>query len=198
MESRFCPLAGKRSRAGARACGEITAFRRQPNRKLFRQPRPGRRLAEKNDAVLQQSLLNTGVIRGAGGPPLVLALPETDGALIYTEGSAEHPLGQPRQDTGGAELAAGDEVFAVSSHDNLHSYGDASHDAAKMTVEKRIKRCPDGHVVRMAVRVKKPPSNQSGDLGLPDLQRKASQPCTPAGPMEAHAACSGKTGRCVW
>ena len=36
----------------------------------------------------------------------MLALPETDGALIYTQSGAKGPLGQPRQNPGGAELAA--------------------------------------------------------------------------------------------
>ena len=47
--------------------------------------------------MVQQRLLNAGVIRGAGGRPVLLAPPETDGALIATERGAKGTLGQPSQ-----------------------------------------------------------------------------------------------------
>ena len=56
--------------------------------------------------MVQQRLLNAGVIRGAGGPPVVLAPPETDGALIPTKRGAKGTMGQPSQNAGGAELAS--------------------------------------------------------------------------------------------
>ena len=142
------PISG---RAHARTYPVITAFRRQPHRNLFRQPRPGRRLREKDDAVIKQSLLDAGIIGGAGGPPVVLVLPEADCAFIDAQCSPEASLGQPCQNAGGAELAACDEGFAVSGHDNLHSFGDASHAAAKVAVKKRIKRIADGSIVLSAV-----------------------------------------------
>jgi hypothetical protein len=49
----------------------------------------------------------------------VLALPEANGTLIYTQRGAKGALGQPSQNAGGAKLAAGDEVFAVSNHESL-------------------------------------------------------------------------------
>ena len=112
-------FAGKRSRALACTCGEITTFRRQPNRKLFRQPRPWCRLGEQNDPMVQQSLLDAGVIRGAGGPPVVLALPEADRAFINAQCRPKRPLGQPSQNRGGAELAPRDKFLALSGHGNL-------------------------------------------------------------------------------
>ena len=144
------PLAGNRSRACARTCPVIAGFRQGQDRKLFREPRSRRWRGEQNDAVIEQRLLNTGVIRGAGGPPVVLTLPETDGALIYTESGAKAPLSQPRQNPGGAELAACDKVLAVCGHENFHSFSDASHAAAKVAVEKRIKCRPDGLAVMFA------------------------------------------------
>ena len=87
--------------------------------KSLRQPRPGRWLGEQNDAVLKQSLLNAGIIGGAGGPPVVLALPEADRAFIDAQCRPKRPLGQPSQNPRGAELAPCDEVLAVSDHGNL-------------------------------------------------------------------------------
>jgi hypothetical protein len=47
--------------------------------------------------MVQQRLLNTGVIRGAGGPPVGLAPPETDSALTPTMRGAKGTQGQPNQ-----------------------------------------------------------------------------------------------------
>ena len=65
-------------------------------------------------------------------------------------------------------------------------FSDVSHAAAKVAVKKRIKRIADGPLVRMAVRMKKAFSNQSGDLGLPDLKRQATQSGASASAVEAH------------
>jgi len=166
----------------------INAFSRTAsNRKLFRQPRPGRRLGEKNDAVVQQSLLDTSVIGGAGGPRVVLALPETDGAFIYPEGGAERALGEPCQNTGGAELAPCDKVLAVSSHDNLHCSCDTSLTAPQISIKQRIKCALDGLVVMLPARVEQPFPDQGCDLGLPDLKRQAAQPGASAGAVQTHA-----------
>ena len=64
----------------------------RPGWKLFRQPRPGRRLSEQNDAVIERRLLDAGVIRGASGPPVLLWLSEEDGALICTQRGAKGAL----------------------------------------------------------------------------------------------------------
>ena len=101
--------------------------------------------------MLQQGLFNAGMVAYSGGLAVVSALPEADLAFINAEGSPKGALGQPSQNAGGAELAACDEVFAVSGHDNLHSFGDASHAAAKVAVKKRIKRIADGSIVLSAV-----------------------------------------------
>jgi len=93
--------------------------------------------------MVQQRLLNTSIIGGAGRPPVVLALPEADRAFINAQCRPKRPLGQPSQNAGGAELTSCDKVLAVSGHDNLHFFGNASHSAAKVAVEKRIKRIAD-------------------------------------------------------
>ena len=103
--------------------------------------------------MVQLSLLYPGVIRGAGGPPVVLALPEADRTFIDAQCRPQRPLGQPSQNPSSAELAACDEVFAVSGHDNLHYFGDASHAAAKVAVKKRIKRIADSRTVLLAVAI---------------------------------------------
>ena len=121
------------------------------DRNLFRQPRPGRWLSEQNDPVVQKRLLDAGIVRCACRPPVVLALPEADRTFIDAQRCPKGALGKASHYAGGAQLAAGDEVSAVSGHDNLHSFGDASHAAAKVAVEKRIKRIADGRTVLSAV-----------------------------------------------
>ena len=117
----------------------VIAADRQPgaflsNRKLFRQQRP----------------LNVGMMARTGGLAVVATLPEADLAFVNAQSGSKAPLGQASQDAGGAELAACDKVLAVCGHGNLHSFSDASHAAAKVAVEKRIKCRPDGLAVMFA------------------------------------------------
>ena len=89
--------------------------------------------------MIEQRLLDAGIVRCACRPPVLLALPETDCALIYPERGPKRPLGQPSQNAGGAELTACDEVFAVSvlsqlegvvgTKNNDHLVGDSPGDA---------------------------------------------------------------------
>jgi Fe2+ transport system protein FeoA len=134
----------------------------RPGRKLFCEPRPRRRLGEQNGPVLQKRLLDMGVMEGASGLRVVLAHPEAYGALSYAQNGPKGALRKASQNTGGTQMASVNVVLAMCSNENLNSFGDAPHAAAKVAVEKRIKRCPDSPVVRIAIRVKKAPSDQSG------------------------------------
>ena len=106
---------GVGSRSRAYASGNYRFAPILPDRSLFRQPRSRRRLREQNDPVVQQCLFYP----GAGGSPIVFALPETYSPLINAQCGVKSALREASQDAGGAELAAFDKVLAVKSHNNL-------------------------------------------------------------------------------
>ena len=137
--------------------------------------------------MLQQGLFNAGMVTATRGFAVVSALPEAYLALVNAKCCTKGALAQSCQYTGGAELTSCDEVLAVSSHDNLHSFGDVSRATAKLAIKKRIKCRPDSLAVISTVRVKQALPDQSRYLGIPDLQRQATQPCKLAGSVEAHA-----------
>jgi hypothetical protein len=121
------------------------------------------------------------------GLAVVATLPEADRAFINAQCRPKRPQGQPSQNAGGAELAARDKVFAVSSHDDLHCSCDTSLTAPQISTKQRNKCALDGLVVMLPARVEQPFPDQGCDLGLPDLKRQAAQPGASAGAVQPHA-----------